>query len=157
MASSRRCKTVLAHPVLVLTLSKSFVETFAIQMTHPGEISGLGFDTTNNRLCVCTRNDIVQSWSILKDPMTGKWTAQNIFSIKYPNLSLQAVMFDAFHNSKDRDIIAFGLHNNGPVSVSVFVLNAFFLTLSPQLHPPWQNRGSCIGVVDGSQNVRDLR
>ncbi|KAF8145074.1 WD40-repeat-containing domain protein [Mycena galopus ATCC 62051] len=92
-----------------------FQETFAIQMTHAGEITGLGFDTTNNRLCVCSRNDVVQSWSILKDPLTGKWTAQNIFTQKYSNLSPSAIMFDAFDNTKDRNIIVFGLHNNGPV------------------------------------------
>ncbi|KAF8144997.1 WD40-repeat-containing domain protein [Mycena galopus ATCC 62051] len=92
-----------------------FQETFAIQMTHAGEITGLGFDTTNNRLCVCSRNDVVQSWSILKDPLTGKWTAQNIFTQKYSNLSPSAIMFDAFDNTKDRNIVVFGLHNNGPV------------------------------------------
>ncbi|KAJ6590756.1 hypothetical protein B0H10DRAFT_2233562 [Mycena sp. CBHHK59/15] len=92
-----------------------FEETFVIQMTHPGEITGLGFDTTNNRLCICSRNDIVQSWTILKDPTTGKWTAQNIFSRKYTHLSPQAIMFAAFENTKDRDIIVFGLHNNGPI------------------------------------------
>ncbi|KAJ7820381.1 WD40-repeat-containing domain protein [Mycena leptocephala] len=92
-----------------------FEETFAIQMTNPGEITGLGFDTTSNRLCICSRNDIVQSWIVLKDPMTGKWTAQNIFSRKYTNLSPQAIMFAAFDNTRDRDIIVCGLHNNGPI------------------------------------------
>ncbi|KAJ6631238.1 quinon protein alcohol dehydrogenase-like superfamily [Mycena sp. CBHHK59/15] len=92
-----------------------FEETFAIQMTHPGKITGLGFDTINNRLCICSRNDIVQSWSIFKDPMTGKWSAQNIFSQKYTNLSPQAILFTAFDNAKDRDILVFGLHNNGPI------------------------------------------
>jgi hypothetical protein len=95
--------------------SQIFEETFAIQMTHPGEITGLGFDTTKNRLCICSRNDIVQSWTIIKDPMTGKWTVQNIFSRKYTNLSPQAIMFAAFDNTKDRDIIVCGLHNNGPM------------------------------------------
>ncbi|KAJ7925395.1 hypothetical protein B0H13DRAFT_1863235 [Mycena leptocephala] len=84
-----------------------FEETFAIQMTNPGEITGLGFDTTSNRLCICSRNDIVQSWIVHKDPMTGKWT--------YTNLSLQAIMFAAFDNTRDRDIIVCGLHNNGPI------------------------------------------
>ncbi|KAJ7077627.1 hypothetical protein C8R44DRAFT_896225 [Mycena epipterygia] len=84
-------------------------------MTQAGEITGLGFDTTNNRLCICSCNDIVQSWSILKDPTTGIWTAQNIFSRKYTNLSPQAIMFAAIENTTDRDIIVFGLHNNGPI------------------------------------------
>ncbi|KAJ7113435.1 quinon protein alcohol dehydrogenase-like superfamily [Mycena epipterygia] len=92
-----------------------FEETFVIQMTQAGEITGLGFDTTNNRLCICSRNDIVQSWSILKDPATGIWTVQNIFSRKYTNLSPQAIMFAAIENTTDRDIIVFGLHNNGPI------------------------------------------
>ncbi|KAJ7110439.1 hypothetical protein C8R44DRAFT_883587 [Mycena epipterygia] len=92
-----------------------FEETFAIQMTHPGEITGLGFDTTNNRLCICGRNDVVQSWTILKDSVTGKWTVQNTFSRKYTNLSPQAIMFAAFENTQEQDIIVFGLHNNGPI------------------------------------------
>ncbi|KAJ7665145.1 quinon protein alcohol dehydrogenase-like superfamily [Mycena polygramma] len=93
----------------------SFEETFALQMTNPSEITGLAFDTTNNRLCICSRNSIIQSWTILKDPMTGTWSAQNIFSQKYTNLSPRAIMFDAFDNTKDRGIFAVGLHNNGPV------------------------------------------
>ncbi|KAJ7665158.1 quinon protein alcohol dehydrogenase-like superfamily [Mycena polygramma] len=96
-------------------VNESFEETFALQMTNPSEITGLAFDTTNNRLCICSRNSIIQSWTILKDPMTGTWSAQNIFSQKYTNLSPRAIMFDAFDNTKDRDIFAFGLHNNGPV------------------------------------------
>ncbi|KAJ7753070.1 WD40-repeat-containing domain protein [Mycena maculata] len=96
-------------------VDETFEETLAIQIVHPSEITGLGFDTTKNRLCICSHNDIVQSWTILKDPLTGKWTAQNIFSHRYPNLSLQAIMFAAFDNTKDRDIMVFGLHNNGSI------------------------------------------
>ncbi|KAJ7893594.1 hypothetical protein B0H13DRAFT_2339624 [Mycena leptocephala] len=69
---------------------------FAIQMTNPSEITGLGFDTTSNQLCICSRNDIVQSWI-------------------YTNLSPQAIMFAAFDNTRDWDIIVCGLHNNGPI------------------------------------------
>ncbi|KAJ6465992.1 hypothetical protein C8R47DRAFT_1079073 [Mycena vitilis] len=53
-----------------------------------------------------------------QERITGSWSAQNILSQKYANLSPRAIMFDAFDNTKDRDIFAFGLHNNGPVGPS---------------------------------------
>ncbi|KAJ7736319.1 WD40-repeat-containing domain protein [Mycena metata] len=92
-----------------------FEETFAIQIPEPSEITAMAFDSTNNRLCLCSRNDIVQSWAISKDPVTGKWTPTNIFSRKFSRLSPQAITFAAFDNSQDRDIIVLGFHNSGPV------------------------------------------
>ncbi|KAJ7493942.1 WD40-repeat-containing domain protein [Mycena latifolia] len=92
-----------------------FEETFAIQMPEPGEITAMAFDSTNNRLCLCSRNDMVQSWVISKDPLTGKWMPTNIFSRKFPRLAPQAITFAAFDNSQDRDIIVLGFHNSGPV------------------------------------------
>ncbi|KAJ7090557.1 WD40-repeat-containing domain protein [Mycena epipterygia] len=92
-----------------------FEETFAIQMPDPGEITAMAFDSTNNRLCLCSRNDIVQSWSIAKDRLTGKWIPTNIFSRKFPRLAPQAITFAAFDNSQDRDIIVLGFHNSGPI------------------------------------------
>ncbi|KAJ7776951.1 WD40-repeat-containing domain protein [Mycena maculata] len=92
-----------------------FEETFVIQMPEPGEITAMAFDLTNNRLCLCSRNDMVQSWAISKDPLTGKWTPTNIFSRKFSRLAPQAITFAAFDNSQDRDIIVLGFHNNGPI------------------------------------------
>ncbi|KAJ7459390.1 WD40-repeat-containing domain protein [Mycena latifolia] len=92
-----------------------FEETFTIQMPEPGEITAMAFDSTNNRLCLCSRNDMVQSWAISKDPLTGKWMPTNIFSRKFPRLAPQAITFAAFDNSQDRDIIVLGFHNSGPV------------------------------------------
>jgi len=101
---------------VLLIFSKIFEETLVFQIAQPSEIAALGFDTTNNRLCICSRSGIVQSWLILKDPPTGRWTAQNIFNQKYSNLAPQAIMFAAFDNTtQDRDIMVFGLHNNGPM------------------------------------------
>ncbi|KAJ7102638.1 hypothetical protein B0H15DRAFT_796059, partial [Mycena belliarum] len=91
-----------------------FEETFVVQMPDPSEITAMAFDSTNNRLCLCSRNDMVQSWSISKDPMTGKWNPTNIFSRRFPRLAPQAITFAAFDNSQDRDIIVLGFHNNGP-------------------------------------------
>ncbi|KAJ6472997.1 WD40-repeat-containing domain protein [Mycena sanguinolenta] len=95
--------------------SKVFEETFAQQITHAGEITGLGFDSTNNRLCLCSRTDVVQSWAISKDANTGMWKATNIFSQKYSNFVPRSITFAAFDNSSDRDIIVFGSGHNGPV------------------------------------------
>ncbi|KAJ6614954.1 WD40-repeat-containing domain protein [Mycena sp. CBHHK59/15] len=92
-----------------------FEETFVIQMPDPGEITAMAFDSTNNQLCLCGHNDMVQSWGISKDPLTGKWMPTNIFSRKFPRLAPQAVMFAAFDNSQDGDIIVLGFHNNGPI------------------------------------------
>lgn len=96
-------------------ISQVFEETFAIQIPEPSEITAMAFDSTNNRLCLCSRNDIVQSWAISKDPVTGKWMPTNIFSRKFSRLSPQAITFAAFDNSQDRDIIVLGFHNSGPV------------------------------------------
>ncbi|KAJ6619568.1 WD40-repeat-containing domain protein [Mycena sp. CBHHK59/15] len=92
-----------------------FEETFVIQMSDPGEITAMAFDSTNNRLCLFSRNDVVQSWAISKDPLTSKWMPTNIFSRRFPRLAPQAVTFAAFDNSQDRDIIVLGFHNNGPI------------------------------------------
>ncbi|KAJ7838067.1 WD40-repeat-containing domain protein [Mycena olivaceomarginata] len=92
-----------------------FEETFVIQMPDPGEITAMAFDSTNNCLCLCSRNDMVQSWTISKDPLTGKWMPINIFSRRFPRLSPQAITFAAFDNSQDRDIIVLGFHNSGPM------------------------------------------
>ncbi|KAJ7027205.1 WD40-repeat-containing domain protein [Mycena alexandri] len=92
-----------------------FEETFVIQMPTGGEITAMAFDSTNNRLCLCSHNDVVQSWAISTDPVTGKWTLTNIFSRKIPNLAPQAIAFAAFDNSQDRDIIVLGFHNSGPI------------------------------------------
>jgi hypothetical protein len=100
---------------VLLTLLKVFEETFVIQMPDPGEITAMAFDSTNNRLCLCSRNDMVQSWTISKDPLTGKWMPINIFSRRFPRLSPQAITFAAFDNSQDRDIIVLGFHNSGPM------------------------------------------
>jgi hypothetical protein len=75
----------------------------------------MAFDSTNNRLCLCTRNDFVQSWAISKDPVSGTWMPTNIFSRKLTNFAPQAITFAAFDNSQDRDIIVLGFHNSGPV------------------------------------------
>ncbi|KAF8146782.1 WD40-repeat-containing domain protein [Mycena galopus ATCC 62051] len=95
--------------------SKAFEETLATQITHAGEITGLGFDSTNNRLCLCSRTDIVQSWAISKDAITGLWRATNIFSQKYSNFVPRSITFAAFDNSSNRDILVFGSGHNGPV------------------------------------------
>ncbi|KAJ7751036.1 WD40-repeat-containing domain protein [Mycena metata] len=92
-----------------------FEETFVIQTPDIGEITAMAFDSTNNRLCLCTCNDIVQSWAISKDALTGKWTPTNVFSRKLLNFAPRAIAFAAFDNSQDRDIIVLGLHNNGPI------------------------------------------
>ncbi|KAJ6553682.1 WD40-repeat-containing domain protein [Mycena sp. CBHHK59/15] len=92
-----------------------FEETFVIQMSDPGEITAMAFDSTNNWLCLCSRNDVVQSWAISKDPLTSKWMPTNIFNRRFPRLAPQAVTFAAFDNSQDRDIIVLGFHNNGPI------------------------------------------
>ncbi|KAJ7880098.1 WD40-repeat-containing domain protein [Mycena leptocephala] len=92
-----------------------FEETFVIQMPDPGEITAMAFDSTNNHLCLCSRNDMVQSWTISKDPLTGKWMPTNIFSRRFPRLAPQAITFAAFDNSQDRDIIVLGFHNSGPI------------------------------------------
>ncbi|KAF7326555.1 Ras-GAP domain-containing protein [Mycena venus] len=98
-------------------LSKAFEETFALQITHSGEITSLAFDSTNNRLCLCSCTDIIQSWTISKDANTGKWKAHNIFSQKYANLVPRLITFAAFDNSSDRDIIVFGSGHNGPIYI----------------------------------------
>ncbi|KAJ7197090.1 WD40-repeat-containing domain protein [Mycena haematopus] len=95
--------------------SKAFEETFVTQITHAGEITSLAFDSTNNRLCLCSRTDIVQSWAISKDANTGKWKALNVFSQKYANFVPRSITFAAFDNSSDRDIIVFGSGHNGPI------------------------------------------
>ncbi|KAJ7036031.1 WD40-repeat-containing domain protein [Mycena alexandri] len=92
-----------------------FEETFAIQTPDIGEITAMAFDSTNNRLCLCTCNDYVQSWAISKDSLTGTWAATNIFSRRFPRFAPQAITFAAFDNSQDRDILVLGFHNSGPI------------------------------------------
>ncbi|KAJ7027822.1 WD40-repeat-containing domain protein [Mycena alexandri] len=92
-----------------------FEETFAIQTPDIAEVTAMALDSTNNRLCLCTRNDFVQSWAISKDPVSGTWMPTNIFSRKLTNFAPQAITFAAFDNSQDRDIIVLGFHNSGPV------------------------------------------
>ncbi|KAJ7193275.1 WD40-repeat-containing domain protein [Mycena pura] len=99
---------------------QAFEETFVMQMPDPGEITAMAFDSTNNRLCLCSRNDTVQSWKIAKDPLTGKWVPTNVFSVKVSRLSPQAITFAGFDNSQDRDIIVFGMHNSGPIGDAAF-------------------------------------
>ncbi|KAJ7192247.1 WD40-repeat-containing domain protein [Mycena pura] len=106
---------------------QAFEETFVMQMPDPGEITAMAFDSTNNRLCLCSRNDTVQSWKIAKDPLTGKWVPTNVFSVKVSRLSPQAITFAGFDNSQDRDII---------------------------MHDPRENRRSDFTVVGGSENRR---
>ncbi|KAJ7128160.1 hypothetical protein C8R43DRAFT_957642 [Mycena crocata] len=79
------------------------------------EINAMAFDSTNNRLCLCTRDDTVQSWSIKKDGLTGKRVLENIFSIKLPRFAPQAIAFAAYDNGVNRDILVLGLHNSGPI------------------------------------------
>ncbi|KAJ6576186.1 WD40-repeat-containing domain protein [Mycena sp. CBHHK59/15] len=92
-----------------------FEETFVIQIPNPGEITAMAFDSTNNRLALCSRNDMVQSWAISKDPLTGKWLPTNVFSKRFLRLAPQAITFAAFDNRQDRDIIVLGYHNSGPI------------------------------------------
>ncbi|KAJ7668213.1 hypothetical protein B0H17DRAFT_1142563 [Mycena rosella] len=82
-----------------------FEENFVLQMTDPGKITAMAFDSTNNRLCLCSRTDVVQSWGISKDPPTSKWIATNIFTRRFPKLVPQAIMFAAFDNSQDCNIM----------------------------------------------------
>ncbi|KAJ7081106.1 WD40-repeat-containing domain protein [Mycena crocata] len=87
-----------------------------LQYSFPDpEINAMAFDSTNNRLCLCTRDDTVQSWSIKKDGLTGKRVLENIFSIKLPRFAPQAIAFAAYDNGVNRDILVLGLHNSGPM------------------------------------------
>ncbi|KAJ7838147.1 hypothetical protein B0H13DRAFT_2367697 [Mycena leptocephala] len=107
--------TIWAHQADEAHDDGLFEETFIIQMPDPGEITAMAFDSTNNRLCLCSCNDMVQSWTISKDPLTGKWMPTNIFSRRFPRLAPQAITFATFDNSQDRDIIVLGFHNGGPI------------------------------------------
>jgi hypothetical protein len=75
----------------------------------------MAFDTTSNRLVICTRNDIIQSWTIARDPVTRKWTTTTVWSKKIQDYGPRGITFAAFDNSKDRDIVVFGFHNSGPM------------------------------------------
>ncbi|KAJ7771204.1 WD40-repeat-containing domain protein [Mycena olivaceomarginata] len=70
----------------------------------------------SNRLAICTRNDIVQSWTIARDPVTRKWTTTTVWSKKIQDYGPRGITFAAFDNSKDRDIVVFGFHNSGPIT-----------------------------------------
>ncbi|KAJ7864273.1 WD40-repeat-containing domain protein [Mycena olivaceomarginata] len=96
--------------------STGFEEVFCTQVVYPGEITGMAFDTTSNRLAICTRNDIVQSWTIARDPVTRKWTTTTVWSKKIQDYGPRGITFAAFDNSKDRDIVVFGFHNSGPIT-----------------------------------------
>ncbi|KAF7325264.1 WD-REPEATS-REGION domain-containing protein [Mycena sanguinolenta] len=110
--------------------STVFEETFATQITHAGEITGLAFDSTNNRLT--------------PTPGCGR---RPTFSVKkYSNLLPRSITFAAFDNSSDRDIIVFGSGHNGPV----YTLRG----TSGERRSEW-NIGSYIGgaAVDWSEGV----
>ncbi|KAJ7829768.1 hypothetical protein B0H14DRAFT_2593854 [Mycena olivaceomarginata] len=78
--------------------STGFEEVFCTQVVYPGEITGMAFDTTSNRLAICTRNDIVQSWTIARDPVTRKWTTTTVWSKKIQDYGPRGITFAAFDN-----------------------------------------------------------
>lgn len=86
-----------------------------MQISLPAEITGLAYDPTSSRLGICSRNDYVQAWAIVKDPTSDAWTPKNIFSQQYAKLAPQAIMFSAYGNTRDRDILVFGMHSGGPM------------------------------------------
>ncbi|KAJ7751072.1 quinon protein alcohol dehydrogenase-like superfamily [Mycena metata] len=80
-----------------------FEETFVIQTPDIGEITAMAFDSTNNRLCLCT----LQRHS----PILGNFQGRIDWEVDAD----EPIAFAAFDNSQDRDIIVLGLHNNGPI------------------------------------------
>ncbi|KAJ7191171.1 hypothetical protein GGX14DRAFT_407358 [Mycena pura] len=88
---------------------QAFEETFVMQMPDPGEITAMAFDSTNNRLCLCSRNDTVPVLEDCEGPSDRQ------VAWKVSRLSPQAITFAGFDNSQDRDIIVFGMHNSGPI------------------------------------------
>ncbi|KAJ7663572.1 hypothetical protein B0H17DRAFT_1143981 [Mycena rosella] len=101
--------STIARPSTVSNRGATLVVIWAHQADELYDVLYAG---TQNGYFFCWRQ---RDGAISKDPQTGKWIATNIFTRRFPKLAPQAITFAAFDNSQDRDIMVFGLHNNGPI------------------------------------------
>ncbi|KAJ7503891.1 WD40-repeat-containing domain protein [Mycena galericulata] len=82
-----------------------FEELHSVQLVNAGEVTGLAFDSASNRLIVCHRNSVVQSYAIDRSI-----TPQPIFSVVIENFVPKAIAFGDFKNN-EQEIMVFGLHD----------------------------------------------
>ncbi|KAJ7120068.1 WD40-repeat-containing domain protein [Mycena epipterygia] len=85
--------------------TSDFEEGHTLQMTDPAEVTGITFDAATNRLCVCHRNSVVQSYT-----MDRTATPQPVFSVSVKNFVPKAISFGEYRGN-DRDVKVFGLYN----------------------------------------------
>ncbi|KAJ7913675.1 WD40-repeat-containing domain protein [Mycena leptocephala] len=89
-------------------------ETFARQIDEPTDITGIAFDTSTNRLILCSSGGKVQAWGCLRDD-SGRAHLSRVFSRNIANFAPRAIAFAAFDSSKDKDILVFGQNDIGPI------------------------------------------
>ncbi|KAJ7733434.1 hypothetical protein DFH07DRAFT_724321, partial [Mycena maculata] len=89
-------------------------ETFARQIDEPTDITGIAFDTSTNRLILCSSGGKVQAWGCLKNE-SGRAHLTRVFSRDIDNLAPRAIAFAAFDSGKDKDVLVFGQNDIGPI------------------------------------------
>ncbi|KAJ7834561.1 WD40-repeat-containing domain protein [Mycena olivaceomarginata] len=89
-------------------------ETFARQIDEPTDITGIAFDTSANRLAICSAGGRVQSWSAVRDD-SGRVHLSKVFCRDVGNFAPRAIMFAGYDASKDKDILLFGQNVTGPI------------------------------------------
>ncbi|KAJ7743280.1 hypothetical protein DFH07DRAFT_964227 [Mycena maculata] len=99
----------------VTYVSKVWEETFARQIDEPTDITGIAFDTSTNRLILCSSGGKVQAWGCLKNE-SGRAHLTRVFSRDIDNLAPRAIAFAAFDSGKDKDVLVFGQNDIGPIA-----------------------------------------
>ncbi|KAJ7742971.1 hypothetical protein DFH07DRAFT_964362 [Mycena maculata] len=98
----------------VTYVSKVWEETFARQIDEPTDITGIAFNTSTNRLILCSSGGKVQAWGCLKNE-SGRAHLTRVFSRDIDNLAPRAIAFAAFDSGKDKDVLVFGQNDIGPI------------------------------------------
>ncbi|KAJ7214532.1 hypothetical protein GGX14DRAFT_392555 [Mycena pura] len=93
---------------------ETFARQIAQQNDEPTDITGIAFDTSTNRLILCSSGGKVQAWGCLRD-QSGRAHLTRVFSRDIVNFAPRAIAFAAFDSSKDKDILVFGQNSIGPI------------------------------------------
>lgn len=93
---------------------KVWEETFARQIDDPTDITGIAFDTSTNRLILCSSGGKVQAWGCFKNE-SDRAHLSRVFSRDLVNFAPRAIAFAAFDSSKDKDVLVFGQNTTGPM------------------------------------------
>ena len=84
---------------------QDFEEVSCEQLSDPGEVTGLAFDPTSNRFALCTRDGVVQIYTLDSSMQLRPLHLKSI-----PNSSPQAIAFGGMHGN-ERDVLIFNLYS----------------------------------------------